>query len=436
MTINFETQAVYSMDNLDALRGMNTGSVNLIYMDPPFNTGKRQQAPDNSQAAGAFFDDVFRGRDRRESWVADIRQYHPQVHAVCQAIRAGAGDTWWSWAVYLGARLLECSRVLAPNGSIYVHCDPNGNSYLRILMDAIFGRKNFRREIVWTMPPPSGFKCRANNWIRGHDTMLYYARPKHFFEKQYLPYSEEHLARFDQVDEDGNRYWMRSGVKRKLGKGVMLSSCWTDIPSMQTQSVSRKQGTGFPTGKPVEILDRIILSSCRENDVVLDPFCGCGTTMAAAQRQGRRWVGIDKGISESTIRDRLTKITTLFDDERNDMLWVTDPPVRTDGGEFACHRLEQEFKLEAQDAELSAAEKERLRQAMYRACGGTCPGYVLASGEHVACKHEVIGFSIRFFQMDHIVPVDAGGKDRLDNFQLICSACNSDKRARTGLEEE
>lgn len=474
--VNFQTGAVYSMDNLDALRGMNTDSVDMVYLDPPFNTGKIQQMIGRDDREHKF-NDIFRGEDRKEEWVADIRQHQPIVSTVLDAVRAVGGSSWWSYSVWMAARLLEIERVKKPEASVWIHCDDACGTYLRMVAEAVFKKKNFNTTVVWKRHSAHNDKVLG----RVYDTIHHIGAPSSLSSEVRVPLNPEQVEKSYRYEDERGRYsasnlsakglsgggyyydfhghrgpWKypehsmlelqqaglihlpkkHDGVPRKKiyledSKGQVVGNIWTDIKPVSSKS---KERLPQPTQKPVGLLDRIVLLSSKPGDLVMDPFCGCGTTIVAAQRNGREWVGIDWEVEECLVRERMAELTDLFDTEGSDMQWLTEAPVRTDGGEFGSHRLPTSFTLETQDAELSGAEKERLRQAMYRACGGTCPGYVFASGDHVPCKHGAVGLSIRFFHMDHIVPIDAGGKDRLDNFQLICSACNSDKRARTGLD--
>ena len=201
---------------------------------------------------------------------------------------------------YMAERLAECHRVLKDTGSIYLHCDPTASHYLKAVMDAVFNSGNFRREIVWSNEDSSGFKSKAKNWIRGHDTLLYYCKSSRdsVFNKQYLPLSESTIRRYDKKDDQGRYkiYRTKNGDERKVylnkARGRSMSSVWTDIASFQTVNNTGER-TGYPTQKPIALLERIIKASAAKGNLVLDPFCGCGTTIAAARNLGLDWVGID-----------------------------------------------------------------------------------------------------------------------------------------------
>ncbi len=203
-------------------------------------------------------------------------------------------------------------ELLSDAGSIYLHCDPTMSHYLKLLMDEIFSGM-FRRELIWSMPRPSGFKTQAQNWIRNHDVILYYATENAMFHKQYEPYEESYLANFDKSDEKG-QYWLRNGQKRRLGKGYTLGDVWTDIDSMQTQSVSVSEGLGYPTQKPEALIARIIKASSKEDSIVLDCFVGSGTTAVVAEKLRRRWIAAD--LNRGAIQTTMKRIQTTIAEHR------------------------------------------------------------------------------------------------------------------------
>lgn len=245
------------------------GKVKLIYIDPPYNTGN----------------DSFKYNDSFN-------------HS--------------TWLTFMKNRLEIAKRLLTPDGSIYVQIDNNELHYLKVLMDDIFGMENFQREIVWVLKGVSGYKSLINNFVRGHDTILYYSKGKDYiFNKLYLPYSKEQLARFSSVDEDGRRYKTITKERRLYldeAKGVPLSDVWDDIASFQTV-VNAEERTGFSTQKPEKLIQRIIESSSNQGDIVLDFHMGSGTTCATAMKLNRRFIGVEQMdyIDEITI-PRLIKV--------------------------------------------------------------------------------------------------------------------------------
>lgn len=253
------------------------GKIDLIYIDPPFATG----------ADFSFTTQIGDGDTEitKEQSVIEEKAYR---------------DTWGrglsSYLEMMRSRLILMRDLLSESGSLYVHCDHRVNSHLRILLDEILGPDHFQREVIWTMSAASGYKGMVQNYVRGHETILYYTRGDNVtFNKTYLPYSEEQLARFSSVDEHGRRYKVITKTRRLYldeAKGVPLSDVWTDIANFQT-IVNSPEIVGYATQKPEALLRRIIESSSNPGDLVADFFCGSGTTLAVAEKLGRRWIGCD-----------------------------------------------------------------------------------------------------------------------------------------------
>jgi site-specific DNA-methyltransferase (adenine-specific) len=288
--VEIETNLLYYGDNLDVLRRhIGDDSVDLIYLDPPFNSNANYNVlftehGTESPAQIRAFGDTWRWDE------AAAYDYEKTVKAggkIADALRGfrtllGTSDML-AYLSMMAPRLVELHRVLKPTGSIYLHCDPTASHYLKILMDAVFGTENFRNEIAWCY---RGGGVPKNAFARKHDVLLFYAKgPKSYFQTQYVPYSAASQALVRS----------RGGVSiddkpRDLKRGAHMPDWWTDINSRQTWS---PWSLGYPTQKPPALLERIVDASSRPGDTVLDPFCGCGTTIVAAQKLGRRWVGID-----------------------------------------------------------------------------------------------------------------------------------------------
>lgn len=272
-----ETNVIYCGDNIEAMRRhIPDSSVDLIYADPPFFSNKQYEI---------LWGNGYELRAFKDRWKGGINNYR----------------------AWMKPRLRECYRVLKKSGSMYLHCDWHANAHLRLLMDRIFGKNNFLREIIWSIETASGFKSQANMWIRGHDTLLFYKKGDDYvFNKQFYALDEKTIRRYDKVDGKGRRYkiYYEKGGKRKSGsvgkrlvyldksKGRPLTDVWTDIIGFQT--VQKKgEYLGYPTQKPEALLERIIKASSNPMDIVLDPMCGGGTTIAVAHKLGRRWIGVD-----------------------------------------------------------------------------------------------------------------------------------------------
>jgi DNA modification methylase len=296
---------LYYGDNLDVLRRyIKDETVNLIYLDPPFKSDATYNvlfAEQNGTRAAAqvkAFEDTWQWDRTASRAFTEVVESGGKVSQVMQAFWTFLGGSdMLAYLAMMAPRLVELRRVLKPTGSIYLHCDSTASHYLRTLMDAVFGPENFLREIVWSTETSSGYKSQAKNWIRSHDILLFYSKSdSYFFKKLYYPHKEEYVTRFKKIDKDGRRYRDdRPGGRRQYldetpGKAIM--DVWNDIMSFQ-QASTIKEYLGYPTQKPEGLLERIIEASSNEGDLVLDPFCGCGTAIAVAQRLNRRWIGID-----------------------------------------------------------------------------------------------------------------------------------------------
>ncbi len=209
-----------------------------------------------------------------------------------------------AYLTYMAERLEEMHRLLKPTGCVYLHCNQFASHYLKILMDAIFGPKNFINEIIWNYGTPSGGRAGGKKPVKTHDCLLVYAKKygAHLYNKQFTPYSDSYLKWFRHTDDDGRQYRTRSrkgNIHRQYldeSPGNPLSTVWSDIMQNYGKSgwfPTTQVGTKYPTEKPLDLLERILDMSSNPDDLVLDPFCGCGTTIEAAKRKKRRWIGID-----------------------------------------------------------------------------------------------------------------------------------------------
>ena len=295
MKPNLQSRTIFLGDNLDFLRGINSACIDLVYADPPFNKKKQFTAPIGSAAEGASFLDLFGEEDVKDEWVAELRHENYELHAYLSGVKAMGNSYNYCYLVYMAIRLIECCRILKSTGSLYLHCDHTMSHYLKLLLDCIFGERGFRSEINWNGGSVSGFKSRRKGWIRQSDIILYYVKGDNFtFNKQYLPYRQEYIdSMFKGADQDGRKYRARGGKKYYADEGgTPLGHNWTDIYSLQT-TTQLPEVTGYPTQKPLKLMQRIIAASSNKGDWVLDPFCGCVTTCIAAELLERHWVGID-----------------------------------------------------------------------------------------------------------------------------------------------
>ncbi|WP_462137932.1 DNA methyltransferase [Candidatus Mycalebacterium sp.] len=446
----FKNQTIWTGDNLPILRGLEDDCVDLIYLDPPFNSNRTYSAPIGSEAAGAAFKDTWTLSDVDNAWHGEIAEKTPAVYEAISASELTHSKGMKSYLIMMAVRLMEMKRILKPTGNIYLHCDPTASHYLKMLMDSVFGKNNFRGEIVWKRTDnPKGLKTGRKSYGVDTDSIFCYAKSDEcvlYLDNARKPLSEKEMSdKYKHKDEYGNYYpgpitlsgsmgrrpnqeyeykgyrpdygWrmVRSSLEkldvagnlgwnnkgnpfRKLrpseNKGHPLKNLWDDIARLSSQS---KERIGYPTQKPLALLERIILASSKKGDIVLDPFCGCATALIAAEKLNRRWIGID--LSEKAVdlvKIRMKKETTLFD--RFNLIHRTDIPKRKTGAENYRDPDKKKFLYGRQE--------------------GKCTG----------CR---VLFPYRNMTVDHIVSQSDGGGHEIENLQLLCGACNSTKGAGT-----
>ena len=342
---------LYYGDNLDVLHlHIKDETVDLVYLDPPFNSEQEYnvlfESKDGSAAPAQIkaFEDTWHWDQGAARVFDDVVQRGGEVADVMVAFRRFLGtNDMLAYLTMMAPRLVELHRVLKPMGSLYLHCDPTASHYLKLLLDAVFGVNNFRADVRWKRTSAHGNVQLNYAWVS--DQLLYYTKTDEFtWNPQYQAYDPEYIdSHYAQEDPDGRKFTTRdltaaisrassgqlydwkgvrpvptrcwsftknnmeeferqgllvygkSGVPRlKLyldaGKGTPISDIWEDVPPINSQAAER---LGYPTQKPEALLERIIAASSNEGDTVLDPFCGCGTTIAAAQKLKRRWIGVD-----------------------------------------------------------------------------------------------------------------------------------------------
>ena len=316
----FRPNTLYYGDCLEVMKQWEAGCVDLIYLDPPFNSkadynviyGKDQKGMPLDERAQFFaFGDTWYWNDNADRRVREISAAiaHPAHRAIKGLAEMLPETGMLAYLVYMAERIAALHRVLKDTGSIYLHCDPTASHYLKTIMDCVFGAKNFRNEIVWCYPPTG--KGPKYGFHRKHDVIFYYGKSESgVFNRPYTAMTEATKKAYSAVDKDGRRYSKAHGKVTYLDeiKGRPVPSWWPDCSS--GSHMSNKEKTGYPTQKPLALLKRIVKASSNKNDIVLDPFCGCGTTAEAALKLGRRLVGID--ISPYAItricRDRLKQV--------------------------------------------------------------------------------------------------------------------------------
>lgn len=337
---------LYYGDNFDVLqRHFRDETIDLVYLDPPFKSNQKynvlfaEQDGSRSKAQIKAFEDTWRWDE------FSVRAYKEIVESggsVADALKAFhffiGGCDMLAYLAMMAPRLVELKRVLKPTGSIYLHCDPTASHYLKLLMDSIFGPTNFKNEIIWHYRKwPSGRLA----FQRNHDVILFYSKSeskKRTFNQLYMNRAHSTLKRFGNAkivsgyDEEGRR--LPSKTEEISSEGVRQDDVWEigRVPPIKQL---------FPTQKPETLIERIILASSNENDIVLDPFCGCGTTIVACQKLNRKWMGIDiTYLSISLIRNRLRDV---FDN--NVIYKVVGEPVTISEAEKLSKDDSHQFQL-------------------------------------------------------------------------------------------
>ena len=518
MSQNFPDNALYQMDNLEVLRGMNSNTVDLIATDPPFNTKRNR-----SSTAGFYVDkwkwgdtgtlpDQWKWNEVHPKWLEEIKDNHPALYHAIDAAKLCQGEDTAAFLCFLSVRFLEMHRILKETGSLYLHCDPTASHYIKMCLDAIFGRKNFKNEIVWRRSIAHNDPKKYGN---NSDRLLYYsgggeitwnksavAVPKtpeeidRAYPRQdergkyrsdnltgpahgsgggessqpwsgydvrskgrvwsapltgdYAEWIEDNLIsnyrsikgvhdRLDILDsvglihhpQKGRSGW--PGLKRyaEADSGNPVQSLFIDISGF-TNYNKGKEWIGSPDQKPLALYERIIKASSNEGDLVLDPFCGCATTIIAANNLKRRWIGIDRrkdaryhivtrlmGITPKE-RERLEKykiespyLRDWLDGQmqRYEMHYQTEPPVRTDTNETAVPTLSHTYQYHLEPLHSHAEMHQILSDHFGLKCWG--------------CNF--VPPDKRYLHLDHIVPKSDGGTNDIDNRALLCQPCNSKK---------
>ena len=298
---------LYFGDNLEVLRDkIENNTVDLIYLDPPFQSGRnyniifdeKEKVKGVSAQIQAFEDTWEWGPEAEKEYSeliqGKITRERPSASLIelMKAMRGYLDEKpMMAYLAMMAPRLLELKRVLKDIGSIYLHCDPTASHYLKLLMDAVFGPRNFRNEIIWCY---KRFPSKQDDFQQMHDVILRYSKSKNvIWNKLYDDFTEQTKKRIkggmkiEHVIGKSGKILIRP--TREKSPGVAMCDYW-NIPMIAGQA---KERIGYPTQKPEALLERIIKASSNEEDVVLDPFCGCGTTVAVAQRLNRKWIGID-----------------------------------------------------------------------------------------------------------------------------------------------
>ncbi|MCY4259457.1 MAG: DNA methyltransferase, partial [Rhodobacteraceae bacterium] len=355
--------------------------------------------------------------------------------------RDEVGSDMGAFLCFMAVRLMAMHRVLKPTGSIYLHCDHTASHYLKAIMDAIFGKNNFINEIVWYYE--SGGRSKSS-YPKKHDVILWYQKTnqkKFNADAVSIPRTEcslcgTELAKWNNlkrhIDSDGRVYRTIKTAGKVYtyydDEPTLPTDVWLGINHLQQKDPERY---GYPTQKPLALLDRIIRASSDEGDVVLDPFCGCATTLVAAERAGRQWVGIDLwGEAHEAVIKRLVHERLMPPDgDRKDgdffpvgqIHYTKEVPERTDGGGVAVEPFDVPESRNIPKEPWQKMNNQAIFDILVKAQSIT-PGLCLCAG----CGREL---EVPFMELDHIVPKAGHGIDDISNRILLCRPCNGRKNA-------
>ena len=485
---NFVNRTLFQGDNLDYLRLLNSESVDLIATDPPFNKGQDFHSKPNSLADGGSFIDRWKWDDDvQQAWLDELKNVNRDKDVsllkTIECVREAHSDAMGAYLCYMAVRLLAMRQVLKPTGAIFLHCDHTASHYLKMVMDAIFGRENFKNEIVWQYGSSGrGAKAIANQFPRNHDVILYYAKDRKKFKHnpvtEYDKYPIKNLPshiksegrvyfktspRGDYTDKSIERlrkenriYTTRNGnirIKyflesdnRFVYEPKLCGSVW-NIPDMM--HAPKKERTGYGTQKPLALYRRIIEAASNKDDVVLDPFCGCATTLIAAEITGRQWIGIDlwEDVYE-TVEGRLVNLKEadlegsdglvkeeglpIFDTSK--ITRITNPSQIENPytGESSAPYQESIIRHTYKKAPWEKLSDKQMVAYLSEAQANEKTGWVVCAG----CGREM---EVEFMELDHIHPKSDNEIHNISNRILICKPCNgrkSNKWAFKGLWDE
>ena len=465
---NWQNRTMWTGDNLDIMRGMNSETVDLIYLDPPFNSNRNYSAPIGSQAAGAAFKDTWTLSDVDEAWHGEVADREPPVYEAINAAGVVHGKSMKSYLIMMAVRLLEMRRVLKPTGSIYLHCDPTAGHYLKMLMDAVFGRDNFQNEIVRKRTSSHN---RAKRWGPIHDTLLFYsAGPQFTWNRVLQPLEEKYVEQAYRSEDDLGRYQVtdltgpgeRDGETGQTWRGVnpTIKGRHWELPPDR----ALPDWFIFPDGYSV-------MSVQERLNVLDDQGLIYWPNKADGMPRFKRYLTERSG---APVQDMILDIKPLSAKSPEYVNYPTQKPlalldriIRSSSNEgdvvldpfcgcaTACVAAEKALRqwvgIDLSKRAVALVDM-RLRQEMdlffdiiprldipQRTDVVSLPNYrthkhTLYGRQEGICGGCRVMFPFRNFTMDHKTPRAKGGTDHLDNLQLLCGACNSMKG--TGTQEE
>lgn len=477
--MNVENRTIFENDNLHVLRGLDTAIIDLIYLDPPFNSNRTYEAPIGSNAAGAAFKDSWTLNDLDNAWHGELAERDPALYHAISTIEFSHGKSMKAYLIMMSIRMLEMHRVLKPIGTLYLHCDDTAAHYLKMMMDSIFGQDNFRNEIIWQRTITTKGNL-TKGLARDSDIILRYSKSNDFVwnpEAVTIPYDMANLdektkKQYKHIEPETGRLvsyttlnapiqnldshftyelmgvvrtwrWKKARMMKEIKagrvvqtrpgnvprykryldeqKGKTLNNIWIDIPNLTARS---KEQVGYPTQKPLALLERIIGASSNPGDMVLDPFCGCATTCVAAERLQRHWIGVD--LSPKVVELVKPRLEREGISEQGGILGQvihrTDVPKRSNAP--ALYQMHDETLLGVQDtSDTVRSQVESMQSRIYK--------HTLFGIQEGKCNGCQVLFPFRNMTIDHVIAKSKGGTDAPDNLQLLCGACNSIKENRT-----
>ena len=469
---------LFIADNINLLRSLDNETIDLICIDPPFaknqtfignlrpalSDEERQQEIATLESWGIYnrmdaeragidwpdadntgrFQDIWRWEnDVHEEWVNRIEGDYLELANVINAARGAHGESMAAYLTYMAIRFIEMHRILKQTGSVYIHCDSVANSYLRTVLDSIFGERNFRNEIAWARS--SGFKRRtANKFTQKTDTILSYSKSNSsiHFNTQYKAHKPEYIKRFKK-DENGRLY--RDDVNPTRGgrrviyldetEGDVVDSLWDDINPVNPNARER---TGYPTQKPVALAERIILASSNPGDVVLDCFAGCAYVPVAAERNGRQWIACDISPRALTVlRRQFAKFNYAVDgaQQTEQPLLMVEADITTKGPGELPERSDEDPEERQEIRELpprrfkvpaSLIPEAEMLERLLELSGymAWCCGYANRMPDGSIIR------TMRNFHLDHIDPKSKQGSNDIQNRAPLCPYHNTRKNNR------
>ena len=439
-----KNRTIFENDNLHVLRSLDTDSIDLIYLDPPFNSNRTFAASIGTEAAGAAFKDFWTLEDLDNTSHGELADREPELYHAISAAEFSHGKSMKAYLIMMSIRMLEMFRILKPTGTLYLHCDDNASHYLKMMMDSIFGKDNFRNEIIWQRAATIKGNLKKG-LARDSDSIFRYSKSDTYVwnvaavtipynmanldektKRQYYCVDPETGRRFSLTSITAQTYdpdshltydvmgvvrtwrWAEARMRKEIEaghivqtrpgnvprykryldeqKGKRLNNIWVDIPNLTARS---KERIGYPTQKPITLLERIIGASSNPDDIVLDPFCGCATTCVAAERLQRQWIGIDLSPKSYELAQSRLKQTGII--------------------ERVIHR---------QDNPKFHKRNHTNKHTLFGTQDGKCN----------TCRTL---FPFHSMTVDYVLAKSNGGTDAADNLQLLCDACRSMKRNQT-----